>query len=266
MPPSRRGSGGRHSGSRGRPRSQQWRRPGLSDSPLPPRKSTGSTRPQVCGTTVRASTSRRQSRAGPAGQMRAERAGYVEGSTAGGYAAEDDRIRIFLNRRTPASGFVRRSPYRSRKWRSGHFCGDHTCCDAVPFSAPLRMLHMTLSGIRLADRRDPPASWHRAVAGRVCRPRSALVTRKRGRLCRLDNRHFDDSLSVQIDISSLTKQPGQSGVLHSLEGRLRVAPESGESPQPGRIRDAKINIGSSRFLVSLPARSASVVEVPLHPE
>ena len=77
------------------------------------------------------------------------------------------------------------------------------------------------------------------------------------------NRHFDEPLSVQIDISSLTQQPGQSGTLHTLEGRLRNAPEPGESAQPGKIRDEAFNIGGSRFQVQLPARSVSVIEVPL---
>ena len=77
------------------------------------------------------------------------------------------------------------------------------------------------------------------------------------------NRHFDDSLSVRLDVSSLTRQPGQKGMLHTLEGRLRNAPDPGESPQPGKIRDEEIQIGSSRFLVRLPARSVSVIEIPL---
>ncbi len=79
------------------------------------------------------------------------------------------------------------------------------------------------------------------------------------------NRHFDESLSVQIDVSSLTQQPGQNGVLHTLEGRLRNTPQSGELPQPGRIRDEAFNIISSRFQVRLPARSVSVIVVSLHP-
>lgn len=77
------------------------------------------------------------------------------------------------------------------------------------------------------------------------------------------NRHFDESFSVRIDVSSLTRRPGQSGMLHTLEGRLRNTPEPGESPAPGRIHDEAFNIGGSRFQVSLPARSVSVIEVPL---
>ncbi len=77
------------------------------------------------------------------------------------------------------------------------------------------------------------------------------------------NRHFDESLSVQLDVSSLTRQPGPSGKLHTLEGRLKNVAEPGESPQPGRIHDEAFSIGSSRFRVRLPARSVSVIEVPL---
>jgi alpha-L-arabinofuranosidase len=77
------------------------------------------------------------------------------------------------------------------------------------------------------------------------------------------NRHFDQSLPVLIDISSLTPQPGQRATLHTLEGRLRNRPEAGEQQAPGRIRDEAIDIGSSRFTVQLPARSINVIEVPL---
>ena len=77
------------------------------------------------------------------------------------------------------------------------------------------------------------------------------------------NRHFDESLSVQIDISSLTQQPGQSGTLHTLKGRLKNTSEPGELPQPGKIHDEAFQIGGSRFEVPLPARSVSVIEVPL---
>ena len=79
------------------------------------------------------------------------------------------------------------------------------------------------------------------------------------------NRHFDESLSVQIDVSSLIKQPGQNGLLHTLTGRLNNTPESGDSPQPAKIHDETFNIISSRFPVRLPARSVNVIEVPLLP-
>lgn len=77
------------------------------------------------------------------------------------------------------------------------------------------------------------------------------------------NRHFDQSLAVQIDVSALTRQPGKRGVLHTLEGRLRNTPEPGESPAPGRIRDEAFDIRSSRFKLRLPARSVSVIECSL---
>jgi alpha-N-arabinofuranosidase len=77
------------------------------------------------------------------------------------------------------------------------------------------------------------------------------------------NRHFDEPLSVQIDVSSLPRQPRLSGVLHTLEGRLKNTPAPGESLQPARIRDEAFQIGGTRFPVELPARSVSVIEVPL---
>ncbi len=79
------------------------------------------------------------------------------------------------------------------------------------------------------------------------------------------NRHFDQPLPVEIDVSPLTQKPGQRGALHTLEGRLKDAPGPGESPAPGTIRDEAFDIGGSRFPVRLPARSVSVIEVPLHP-
>jgi len=93
-----------------------------------------------------------------------------------------------------------------------------------------------------------------------------LATRKEKTLyLHAINRHFDESLSVEIDVSALTRQPGRRGTLHTLEGRLRNTPEPGESPAPGRIRDEAFDVGGSRFQVRLPARSVSVIEVPLVP-
>lgn len=79
------------------------------------------------------------------------------------------------------------------------------------------------------------------------------------------NRHFDQSLSAEVDVSALTRQPGRRGALHTLEGRLSNTPEPGESLAPGKIRDEAFDIGGSRFQVRLPARSVSVIEVPLPP-
>ena len=77
------------------------------------------------------------------------------------------------------------------------------------------------------------------------------------------NRHFDESLSAEIDVSALTQKPGRRGMLHTLQGRLKNAPEAGEPQAPGRIRDEAFDVGSSRFRIRLPARSVSVIEVPL---
>jgi len=79
------------------------------------------------------------------------------------------------------------------------------------------------------------------------------------------NRHFDQSIPVQIDISALKEQPGRRGKLHRLEGRLRNTPGPGESQAPGRIRDEMFEIGGSRIQVQLPARSVNIIEVPLLP-
>lgn len=77
------------------------------------------------------------------------------------------------------------------------------------------------------------------------------------------NRHFERPLLVQVDVSALVRRPGQRGVLHVLEGRLKNAPEPGEALAPGRIRDEAFEIAGNRFEVELPARTVSVVEIPL---
>ncbi len=52
-------------------------------------------------------------------------------------------------------------------------------------------------------------------------------------------------------------------MLHILEGRLTNAPAAGEDPAPGQIRDVPLPIASRLFPVRLPARSVTVVEIPL---
>ena len=47
-------------------------------------------------------------------------------------------------------------------------------------------------------------------------------------------------------------------MLHSLEGRLTDAPKAGEERSPGTISDSSFDVGGSRFLIQLPARSVSV--------
>jgi alpha-L-arabinofuranosidase len=77
------------------------------------------------------------------------------------------------------------------------------------------------------------------------------------------NRHFHEALSLRLDVSALDAQPQQEGTLHNLEGRLNNAPAPGESRAPGRIRTESIRIQGNPFVVKLPARSVSVVEIPL---
>jgi len=77
------------------------------------------------------------------------------------------------------------------------------------------------------------------------------------------NRHFDSALVVEIDVSALDGRPKDEGTLHVLEGRLNNAPGVGEDPAPGQIREESLAIAGSPFPVQLPARSVTVVEVPL---
>jgi hypothetical protein len=77
------------------------------------------------------------------------------------------------------------------------------------------------------------------------------------------NRHFDHALSVQFDVSDLARQPESYGVLHILEGRLTNEPAAGEPLAPGWIRDEMFAINGTLFQVQLPARTVTVVEVPL---
>jgi len=77
------------------------------------------------------------------------------------------------------------------------------------------------------------------------------------------NRHFSRTLSVQIDISEIEKLPETNGTLHILEGRLNNKPMVGEPLAPGWIREKTFPISGSQFQVHLPARTVTVVEVPL---
>lgn len=77
------------------------------------------------------------------------------------------------------------------------------------------------------------------------------------------NRHFDRPLTVAVDVSALNQHPETTGTLHILEGRLKNAPAAGENSAPAQIREAAFPITGNRFPVQLPARSVTVVEVPL---
>jgi alpha-L-arabinofuranosidase len=77
------------------------------------------------------------------------------------------------------------------------------------------------------------------------------------------NRHFSRTLSVQIDISEIEKLPETNATLHILEGRLNNKPMVGEPLAPGWIREKTFPITGSQFQVHLPARTVTVVEVPL---
>jgi len=72
------------------------------------------------------------------------------------------------------------------------------------------------------------------------------------------------ALPLQIDISDLAKQPAAAGTLHILEGRLGNVPEAGQPLTPGWIRDKTFPIVGNLIQVHLPARTVTVVEVPLH--
>jgi len=77
------------------------------------------------------------------------------------------------------------------------------------------------------------------------------------------NRHFDSALSLAVDVAALASPPQAAGKLYILEGRLQNAPAAGEDPAPGHIREEQLAIPGPRFSVRLPARSVTVVEVPL---
>jgi hypothetical protein len=77
------------------------------------------------------------------------------------------------------------------------------------------------------------------------------------------NRHFDSTLTLDVDVSALDERPRDAGRLHVLEGRLENLPAEGEEPTPASIRLEALTIAGTRFPVQLPARSVAVVEVPL---
>ena len=77
------------------------------------------------------------------------------------------------------------------------------------------------------------------------------------------NRHFDRTLTASIDCSELGERPAGKGTLHILEGRLNNAPAESEALAPARVREELFDITSDPFLVQLPRRTVTVVEVPL---
>jgi alpha-L-arabinofuranosidase len=77
------------------------------------------------------------------------------------------------------------------------------------------------------------------------------------------NRHFEEAIGLRVDLSALEGQPANEGTLYVLEGRLNDAPSAGEPLPPAQIRRQPFDVPGSRFAVELPARSVSVVEVPL---
>ncbi len=74
------------------------------------------------------------------------------------------------------------------------------------------------------------------------------------------NRHFDQPLSVHIDLTAVAQQPGLTGIVHSLE---EATPGSHPSPQPGVIRATEFRPGGGHCQVRLAARSVNVIEIPL---
>ena len=79
------------------------------------------------------------------------------------------------------------------------------------------------------------------------------------------NRHFEEALAMQVDLSALGRSTAVKGTLHVLEGRLNNAPVGAETLAPGQIREEKIDRASDKVTVRLPRRSVSVVEIPLVP-
>jgi alpha-N-arabinofuranosidase len=79
------------------------------------------------------------------------------------------------------------------------------------------------------------------------------------------NRHFDEALAMQVDLSALGRSTGAKGTLHVLEGRLSNAPAGSETLAPAQIREEKIDMASDKVTVRLPRRSVSVAEIPFAP-
>lgn len=77
------------------------------------------------------------------------------------------------------------------------------------------------------------------------------------------NRHFRQALTLRIDVSELDGQPNAEGTLHVLEGRLNTAPAARQPLAPGRIRAESVAVEDRQCVARLPARSVTVVEIPL---
>jgi alpha-N-arabinofuranosidase len=76
------------------------------------------------------------------------------------------------------------------------------------------------------------------------------------------NRHFDQTVTMQVDLSALDGRAGTKGTLHILEGRLNNPPPNSETLASAQIRKATFDIAGEEFTVHLPHRSVVVVEVP----
>jgi alpha-L-arabinofuranosidase len=93
-----------------------------------------------------------------------------------------------------------------------------------------------------------------------------LATRDETRLyLHAINRHFDQTLTLQVDLSALGRSAGVEGMLHILEGRLNNAPTGSEPLAPAEIREEEIAVASQAVTVRLPRRSVGIVEIPIQP-
>jgi hypothetical protein len=72
-----------------------------------------------------------------------------------------------------------------------------------------------------------------------------------------------DRVLHSINASALEQQPKEDSILHILDGRSNKVPAVGESLAPGRIRTESIHRQGDQFVVSLSARSVTIIELPL---
>jgi alpha-N-arabinofuranosidase len=75
------------------------------------------------------------------------------------------------------------------------------------------------------------------------------------------NRSFDEDLEISVDLSGFTGL-GETAVHHLFEGRLRDGPAEGEEREMGSFRENRVSRQGTTLFLTLPRRSASIVEIP----
>ncbi len=75
------------------------------------------------------------------------------------------------------------------------------------------------------------------------------------------NRSFGDDYGVRLDLSGFP-DVGPVAVHHTFVGRLHDQPAAGEPREVGRFEAKQVAVADKALNVTLPKRSASIIEIP----